>query len=365
MARILDGPTPKVLRTVSLMPASEIAVTAVRWLWQDRVALGTLCLVGGREGVGKSLATYTIAAQVTKGELPGVYFGIPKSVVISASEDSWSHTIVPRLLGAGADLDYVYRIDVFESDGAEGQLTLPVDLVELQRAVKDVDAGLIVLDPILSRIDAALDTHKDAEVRKALEPIVKVAELTKASVIGLIHVNKSISSDPLTMLMGSRAFAAVARSVLFVMADPDDSKKRLLGQAKNNLGRMDLPTLSFQIVPSLIQTSEDGEEIWTGRVDMLGEVDRSIQDAITASCATAEEHTARDEATDWLSDYLSDGGKDSAKVKQAAKAAAHSERTLQRARLKLRVITGSVGFPRRTIWTLPSGTTGTTDVYEG
>ena len=66
----------------------------------------------------------------------------------------------------------------------------------------------------------ALDTHKDAEVRQALEPIVKLADRSSLCVLGLIHVNKSTTSDPLSALMGSRAFAAVARSVLFVMVDP-------------------------------------------------------------------------------------------------------------------------------------------------
>jgi hypothetical protein len=41
--------------------------------------------------------------------------------------------------------------------------------------------------------------------------------------------------------------AAVARAVLFVMVDPKDDTNRLLGQAKNNLGPSDLPSLSFKV----------------------------------------------------------------------------------------------------------------------
>ena len=78
------------------------------------------------------------------------------------------------------------------------------------------------LDPLISRLDAGLDTHKDAEVRQAHEPIVALAERTGVHITGLIHVNKSGTADPLTALMGSRAFAAVARAVLFVMEDPDE-----------------------------------------------------------------------------------------------------------------------------------------------
>jgi hypothetical protein len=102
------------------------------------------------------------------------------------------------------------------------EVALARDVPALQGEVGEVDAALILLDLLLSRLDAALDTHRDADVRQALEPLVRVADATGAAVLGLIHVNKSTSNDPLTLLMGSRAFASVSRAVLFVMTDPDD-----------------------------------------------------------------------------------------------------------------------------------------------
>ncbi len=42
----------------------------------------------------------------------------------------------------------------------------------------------------MSRLDAKLDTHKDAEVRIALEPLTALADRTGAAVARLIHVNK-------------------------------------------------------------------------------------------------------------------------------------------------------------------------------
>ena len=154
-------------------------------------------------------------------------------------------------MAADADLTCVYRVDVVTAEGTGANLSLPRDLLALEHVVREVGAALIVLDPLLSRLDTALDTHKDAEVRIALEPLVTLADRTEAVVFGLIHVNKSSSSDVLTLLMGSRAFTAVARSVLFVMLDPEDESRRLLGQPKNNLGRTDLPTKTFRIVGAL------------------------------------------------------------------------------------------------------------------
>ncbi len=344
-------------RTVRLVAASTITVRPVRWLWADRLALGTLGLLGGREGIGKTILAYTHAAAVTRGTLPGACFGTPRAVIVAATEDSWEHTIVPRLMAAGADLDRVFRVDVVTSEGADTTLSMPLDLPALKRAVEDVRAVLIILDPLLSRLSSALDTHKDAEVRIALEPLVAIAHATDACILGLIHVNKSASSDVLTLLMGSRAFAAVARSVLFVMTDPEDESRRLLGQAKNNLGRTDLPTLAFRIVGVKVADTPEGE-VWTGKLDWLGESDRSIQDAIETATEAAGDRTATSEAGDWLADYLSTQDNRTAEseaVKREGKLAGHSADALKRARRKIRVGCDSHGFPRRTVWILPVG----------
>ena len=102
----------------------------VKWLWDGRVALGTLALVGGREGIGKSILAYTLAADITRGRLPGAFFfGTPKAVIVAATEDSWAHTIVPRLIAADADLTLVYRVDIQSADGIiDTAVSLPRDL---------------------------------------------------------------------------------------------------------------------------------------------------------------------------------------------------------------------------------------------
>jgi len=277
-------------------------------------------------------------------------------VIIAATEDSWEYTIVPRLMAAGAELSLVFRVDVDAAEGADSSLSLPRDLPAVERLIIEQGAVVMMLDPILSRLDAGLDSHKDGEVRQALEPLVAVAERTGCSMLGLIHVNKSTSSDPLTTLMASRAFAAVARAVLFVMVDPEDEKTRLLGQPKNNLGRSDLPTLAFQIEGAKVADTAEGP-VWTGRLHWTGESDRSIRDALQQAAETGGgNRTVVSEAADWLQDYLAskDGSADSADVKREGAKAGHSKDALHRARTKLKVTTISVGFPRRTHWALLS-----------
>lgn len=349
----IDGPATTA-RSVKLVAASTIRVRPVRWLWTGRIALGSLCLLGGREGIGKSTLAYTLAAMVTRGELAGVNSGSPRAVIVAATEDSWEHTIVPRLMAAGADLDLIFRVDVFTSENVDTGLSLPRDLRQVERAVREVGAALILLDPLMSRLDASLDTHKDSQVRLALEPLVNLADRTHASVLGLIHVNKSAGADPLTLLMGSRAFAAVARAVLFVMLDPDDEAIRLVGQPKNNLGSTELPTLSFGIESAHVADTDEGE-VWTGRLAWRNDRTETIREVLESSGEGLDARSATQEAADWLSDYLESvgGTASSVEIKKVGASAGHSQDTLKRARRVIGAPSSASGFPRQTFWSLP------------
>jgi hypothetical protein len=325
----------------------------VRWLHNGRIAIGTLSLLAGREGIGKSTVAYGWAAKVTRGDLPGIFDGRPKSVLVAATEDSYSSTIVPRLAAAGADLDRVYRVDVVTSEGLHGALSLPADIPQLEELARELDAALVVLDPLVSRLSSALDTHKDSEVRQALEPLAALAERTDLVVLGIIHVNKSPGTDPLTLITGSRAFSAVARSVFFAMHDPDEDHRYLLGQPKNNLGRTDLPTLAYEITARQVADTDEGP-VDAARVDWLGEAERDVRDALEA-VSRGETRSKVEEATEWLGEFMeSRGGFElSDTVKSAGKRDGHSLSTLHRARHRLKIRVESVGFPRRTYWVTP------------
>ncbi|MBS1836222.1 MAG: AAA family ATPase [Actinobacteria bacterium] len=340
-------------RTVVLTSADSIEPARVHWLWTGRLAVGTLGLLAGREGLGKSTFAYWLTARITRGQLDGEHHGEARPVLVCATEDSWAHTIVPRLIAADADLALVHRVEV-TADGFHVGLSVPRDLHELGRAAEQTGAAMLLLDPLMSRLDGALDSHKDAEVRRALEPLVAFADEWHLAVLGLIHLNKGGAVDVLDRVMGSKAFAAVARSVSVVTLDPDDETdtRRLFGTPKNNLGRTDLPSIVFTVQGAEVDTSEGPTT--TGTVALLGESATTVQDAVRRSGEDSEVRTAVGEAVDWLADFLHDVAKpaSSKDVKAAAKAAGISEDALKRARRKLGVEVEPRGFPRVTYWSL-------------
>jgi hypothetical protein len=189
----------------------------------------------------------------------------------------------------------------------------------------------------------------------ALEPLVAMADLINISVLGLIHHNKSGSTDPLQVVMASKAFPAVARSVHTVISDPDDetSNRRLFGTPKNNLGRTDLPTLSF-VIDSFALEVEDGTAS-TGRLVWGDDSQVSIFDAMRRASESPDEKSAITEAAEWLGDFLAlkHGRAASAEIKAAGVSAGHSYDSLKRARQRIGSLVESSGIPRRTYWLHP------------
>ncbi|MGL5829154.1 MAG: AAA family ATPase, partial [Angustibacter sp.] len=205
--------TPEPVRRLILTPASAVRMRPVFWSWADRIPAGAITIIPGREGIGKSLFLAWLSAHLTHGTLPGMHYGTPKSVIYAASEDSWGHTIAPRLAAAGAHLARVYRVDV-DTDGLTGPLTLPTACTGRAIEINRLDVALLAADPLLSLIHGSIDTHRDRDLRNALEPLAKLADTTNCAVVGLAHFNKSASTDALSLITGSRAFSAVARAVI-------------------------------------------------------------------------------------------------------------------------------------------------------
>jgi hypothetical protein len=348
---------PAPARRLRVTPLSAIRLRATYWVWEDRIPVGGLTLWAGREGIGKSTSAAWLAAQVTRGTLPGVHHGRPRSVFYAASEDSWERTVAPRLVAAGADLERTFRIDVTEDErpGIAMPLTLPSDTSSLGREMKEYDVGLLVVDPLVSALNGSIDTHRDREVRSALEPLGAVADQAGAAVLGLVHFGKGASTDPLSLILGSRAFAATARAVIAMARDPEaEDGTVVLSQEKNNLGRLDLPSLTYVVANAEVMT-EDGVS-FVGRVEFTGQSERSVSDMLADGNAPGE-RGERDEAVAWLVDYLTDqGGEASAgDVIKAAEKDGFAKHTIQRARAKAGVKSQKSGFGKGWVWVLSPG----------
>lgn len=330
------GPLSTGDRRIVLTPAALIPPRPVFWGWQDRMPSSHLSLIPGREGIGKSLLLIWLTSQLTRGTLPGVHLGTPRPVFYCATEDSWQHTIAPRLIAHGADLELVYRVEVEAiQTSMRMELTMPRDCALLAAEVKRLEVAMVALDPMMSVIDRAVDTYNDREMRTVLEPLGRLADETGCMIVGLAHFNKTATDDPLTLVTGSRAFTAVVRAVVAVARDPEaEDGGCVVSQVKNNLGRLDLPNLTYVVRTATVETAEGDAEV--GRLHFTGESERSVRD-ILADAGNGADRTERAECADWLRQALAGGPRLSKEVTREGEDRGFSPRTQSRARKQLRV----------------------------
>jgi hypothetical protein len=179
-------------------------------------------------------------------------------------------------------------------------------------------------------------------------------------VIGLVHLGKGTGIDPVNLILGSRAFSAVARVAMVAARDPDDENGYVLSVEKSNLGRIDVPGLTYRIDEAEVPTDEG--VAFTGLLTWTGETDRRVRDIMADRDG---ERTDRDEAAEWLRELLASGPVKAKDVYTAADAAGLSKDKAKRAKKKIRAIAAKQGMDGPWFWALAEHEGNLADVTEG
>ena len=91
-------------RTALYLPFVDVRLTGPpRWLWRGKVPEGAVTLLAGRPKLGKSVFAVWLAAQLSRGLLPGDYAGRPARSLLIAAEDPVDTIVKSRLIAAAAD----------------------------------------------------------------------------------------------------------------------------------------------------------------------------------------------------------------------------------------------------------------------
>ena len=224
---------------VVLVNGSTLTPQPVRWLWQYWLALGKLHILAGAPGQGKTTIALAAMATVTiGGRWPDGTRCEPGNVLMHSSEDDAADTLLPRLLAAGADPARCYFVEATRINGELQAFDPARDMAALELQAQIIGGiKLLVVDPIVSAV--AGDSHKNTEVRRALQPLVDLASRLDAAVLGISHFSKGgAGSDPASRVVGSIAFTAVARVVLVAakVKSEDGEDRRILARGKSNIG---------------------------------------------------------------------------------------------------------------------------------
>jgi putative DNA primase/helicase len=341
---------------VTLIRASDVSPEPITWLWNGWLAAGKMHVFGGAPGTGKTTISMGLAATVTTGGCwPDGTRSIAGNVVIWSGEDDPADTLIPRLVLSGADLSRVYFIADIR-DGNERRAFDPArDMEPLRRKLLEIgDVRLLIVDPIVSAI--AGDSHRNAEVRRGLQPLVDLAGSMRCALLGITHFSKGTSGrDPVERLTGSLAFGALARVVLVAAKYQEEGEGgrtlRLFCRAKSNIGpddggfEYDLRQAELKTHPGIFASSVGwGEAVEGAARELLATADATGDDG---------EGGTLGEAKRFLADLLADGPAPVKAIKADADGAGYSWATIRRARSALGIESEKEGMKGGWVWRMP------------
>lgn len=346
-----SGPDQSSKRSVTLVQCSTIEAKPITWLWNGFIPQGKLTLLAGAGGTGKSTLVFSFAGTVSNGGTwpDGSRCAVPRNVLIWSSEDDASDTIVPRLMAVGANLQRCGIISgAIDENGLRSPFDAAKDMERLREAINQIGGvSLLVIDPIVTAVTG--DMHKANDVRRSLQAIVDFAAEMNCAVLGITHFAKGTAGkNSAERVIGSQAFAALARMVL-VAAKEEDSQNRVFTRAKSN-NSADTGGFSYTIEAGTLPGGIEATRVVWG--EALEGSSRSILSEIEGDAN--EEAGQLGVAKQFLINTLHNGPAPSKELLEHARERfSISAITLRRAQKELGIVATKLSFAGGWNWSLP------------
>ena len=301
---------------------AEFETLPVEFLIEPLVPLGCTSLIDGNPGIGKSFLSLVMAAAVTRG---GNFCDTPVTrkgrVLLLNDEDDPSRVLRPRLEALGANIDRIRVIDTPFNLNDEG-----VDI--LRREIRRYDPTLVIIDPLTNFMSAGVDMYRPNEANAFMRPLHRLAKDFDISILIARHLRKQMSDNAMHMGQGSMAFGGAVRSGMIVTSHPTQRHWRVLAHYKSSYAQ-EATSEAFEICAP--PKGGNARVVWRGSVEMSAH-------ELVAQSSTPE--SMLDRAVRDLESYLAPGPAKARDVMEAMKKKGIQERTLDRAKKKLGVISG-------------------------
>jgi AAA domain-containing protein len=225
-------------QTVILKRGNELTMEKIDWFWPGWLGRGKFHLLAGNKGAGKSTVLFDLMARLTAVTTWPDNTQVPKpgaDVMVWSGEDGIRDTILPRFVAAGGDRARIYFPTETMEDGANRPFDPSTDIEALTIASEGLTSlGMVMIDPVVLALPNRADSHKNAEARRGLQPLVDFAEKRRIAVVGITHFTKGTHDrDPVERVTGSLAFGALPRCIWGASADEDGNQRRLVRVASN------------------------------------------------------------------------------------------------------------------------------------
>lgn len=351
--------SPAKTRSLRLTSASDVHARRVKWLLANLIPLGTITVLAGDSGIGKSTLALSWAAAATKGELDGDFSQTPSSVLIVSPEDDPAAVTRPRLEAAGADLRQAKFVSVTshtQGGAINVTVSLPSDLPLIEQAISQTGARLIIVDPIASTLSGNLDRRED--VRASFDRLAVLAQQSEVAILLIAHNRKGMDRVR-QRISGSAAITDAARSVLAIARD-EETDRVVLSVDKSSYSKAEGLSLAYEIQEVSLLAS-GGDAVETTRAILCGESNISVAELYERQVDDADKRKRRNPAQQFLLDFLGQFPQRQSPADEAIRRGQEegfSEGHLQDARRRCRnpeISTWKDGFGGGWIWGIQDG----------
>lgn len=336
---------------VVLVCGGTLKPQPIEWIWTYWLAMGKLHILAGAPGQGKTTIALALAATLTVGgSWPDGTRCEVGNVLIWSGEDDPADTLLPRMLAMGADCNRVHFVTGARIGGQLMTFDPARDLRQLELAIEKIGGiSLLIVDPIVSAVGG--DSHKNTEVRRALQPLVDLAASCSCAVLGISHFSKGgQGQDPTQRVVGSVAFSAVARVVLVAakVNSNDGTDRRILARSKSNIGPDD-GGFEYQI-----EQSEPLPGIQASYIAWGAAVAGTARELLTEPDDGAYVSNDANDAMEMLRrELVCDGWTSEKTATKPLKDAGFTKKQIWRASKKLNVMRIKGGMKEGWLWRLP------------
>ena len=291
---------------------ADLEAEEAQWSPGGTDAVGTLNVIAGDGGIGKTKLTMSKAAAVSRGQrwpfnappcTDGVEVDLPRRVLFSGSEDRIKSDLLPAFLAAGGDKRQVASIDavtvpVRDADGREIGFGLNERAMDaLEAELESGEFGLVLLNEITGLVEG--EGTGETVTRRSLNTLTGRLQRVKYPVVAsaVMHFGKGIKRAK-DKLIQSVAFYNIPRTIYYVLPDPTEvvgghperpDFRRLVFCEKRS-GGVKFPTYAYRItdVPVPDRGFATGAVAWDTAPDGV-----TLNEALAAADALPEQAAAR------------------------------------------------------------------------
>ena len=221
-----------------LQSLSDMKVKTIDWLIPGYVPQGSITILAGVGGTGKTSIWCSIVASVSNGEHTILDDSIlplsdNRKVLFFSKEDSVEAVLLPRLMQYGADMKNIRTLSM---DNPKLSM-VAYDSDFLKKQIEKECPALVVFDPLQSFMSTNADMAKRNVMRSQLNPLTALGEKYGTAFLIVMHCNKLSGVYGRQRMADSSDIWDIARSVLICGKNPDNEDQVYVSHEKCNYAK--------------------------------------------------------------------------------------------------------------------------------